>query len=90
MKLGQSMQSFISDVHRVEHQLKDIGVKVKEEETILVLTGGVPPSYNHLIVALDSTPEDKFSIEFIINRLLNEEAVRNCISAEAFLGISRL
>jgi hypothetical protein len=70
---NQSMKSFIADARQLKHQLGDIGVIVSDEQMILVLTGGLPPSYDHLVVSLDATPEDDLTVEYVINCLLNEE-----------------
>jgi hypothetical protein len=77
----QSMKSFIADARRLKHQLGDIGVTVGDEEMILVLTGGLPPSYDYLVVSLDATPEDDLTVEYVINRVLNEETRQENSSA---------
>jgi hypothetical protein len=39
-----------------------------------VLTVGLSPSYENFIVTLDSTPPDKFTLDYVIACLMNEEA----------------
>jgi hypothetical protein len=69
-----SIQAFISEARRLANQLKDIGVTVDDEDIILVLTGGLPASYNNFVVSLDSTPPSDLTLAYVITRLLNEEA----------------
>ncbi|KDQ55340.1 hypothetical protein JAAARDRAFT_110450, partial [Jaapia argillacea MUCL 33604] len=73
-KDSQSMVSWIADVRRNAFKLEDIGVKVEDKDLILVLTMGLPPAYETFVVSLDSTPPDDLILEFVIARLLNEEA----------------
>jgi hypothetical protein len=67
------MQTFISETRRLAKQLVDIGVTVYDEDIILVLTGGLPPSYENFVVSLDSTPLPQLTLDYVITRLLNEE-----------------
>ena len=67
------MQNFIAEARRLALQLQEIGVTVEDEDTILVLTGGLPPSYDNFVVALDSAPSD-LTLDYVITRLLNEES----------------
>ncbi|KDQ53807.1 hypothetical protein JAAARDRAFT_102437, partial [Jaapia argillacea MUCL 33604] len=73
-KDSQSMVSWIADVRRNAFKLEDIGVKVEDEDLILVLTVGLPPAYKTFVVSLDSTPPDNLILEFVIAYLLNKEA----------------
>ena len=47
---------------------------VVEEDIILVLTNGLGAAYESLIVTLDSTPTDQLNLDYVIDRLLNEES----------------
>jgi hypothetical protein len=69
-----TIQAFISEARCLANQLKDIGVTVDDEDIILVLTGGLPASYNNFVVSLDSTPPSDLTLAYVITRLLNEEA----------------
>ena len=74
MSEGQSMASWISDVRRATFLLTEVGAKVDDEDTMLVLTNGLPPSYETLVVNLDTTPESTLTLDYVIQRLLNEES----------------
>jgi len=67
------MQNFIAETRRLARQLADIGVTVYDEDMILVLTGGLPPSYEHFVISLDATHATHLTLDYVITRLLNEE-----------------
>jgi hypothetical protein len=68
------VQAFISNARRLANHLIEIGVTVDDEDIILVLTGGLPSSYENFVVSLDSTPPSELTLEYVVTRLLNEEA----------------
>ncbi|TBU23862.1 hypothetical protein BD311DRAFT_602175, partial [Dichomitus squalens] len=73
----QTMTSWIADVHQLAFQLKDIGATyttVTDEDIIIVLTKGLPSSYEHLVVSLDATLSDDLTLNLVIRRLVNEES----------------
>ena len=74
MKEDQRMASWIADVKGVVFQLPRIGVTIPDEDIILALTNGLPPSYEHLVLTLDSTPSEIFNLDYVIGRLRTEEA----------------
>lgn len=74
MSEGQSMASWISDVRRATFLLTEVGAKIDDEDTMLVLTNGLPSSYETLVVNLDTTPESTLTLDYVIQRLLNEES----------------
>ena len=70
----QSIQSRVADVRRVAFQLSEIDVTVPDEDVILVLTAGLPSSYESFIISLDAVSPSSLTLDFVISRLLNEEA----------------
>jgi hypothetical protein len=74
MKPDMSMQEWIASVRNAAFHLESAGFEVKDIEMIIVLTQNLPDSYAPLIVALDTTPIDQLTIDFVINRLVNEES----------------
>jgi hypothetical protein len=70
----QTMSSWVAKVRHTAFRLEEIGVEVSDEDFILVLTQGLPPSYDNFVVTLDATDVDVLSSEHVITRLLNEEA----------------
>lgn len=73
-KPDQPMSSWIADVRSIIYRLEEIGVIVEAEDQILVLTMGLPRTFENFIVALDSTPPDNLMLDYVIGRLLNEES----------------
>ncbi|OJA07944.1 hypothetical protein AZE42_11021 [Rhizopogon vesiculosus] len=61
-----SMQAWIAEVLRIAFQLQEIAVDVTDEDLILVLTLGLPSSYENLIVSLDATPPDELTLDHVI------------------------
>jgi hypothetical protein len=68
------MQNFIAEARRLALQLQEIGVTVDDEDIILVLTGGLPKSYDNFVITLDATPSDQLTLDYVVTRLLNEES----------------
>ena len=50
----QSMSSWIADVQQAAFRLNEVGYTATDEDKILVLTQGLPPSYDPLIISLDT------------------------------------
>jgi len=76
----QSIQSWVADVRRVAFQLAEIDVSVPDEDIILVLTAGLPLSYEPFIISLDTISPNLLTLDSVISRLLNEES-RQSVSA---------
>ncbi|KAJ8579316.1 hypothetical protein M405DRAFT_686765, partial [Rhizopogon salebrosus TDB-379] len=72
-KADQSMSSWIGDVRSLAHQMKRVGVTLPDIFTIVVLTSGLPPVYEPVVVALDAVDSTKLTLDITITRLLNEE-----------------
>ena len=67
-------------------QLTQIGVSVPNEDFILALTNGLPPYYENLILMLDSTPSNLFSVNYIIGHLQTKESCQRTAVASKFGG----
>ena len=72
MKHDDWMSSWIVEVCRISFQLMQMGVSVNDEEIILVLTMGLPPSYQTFVGTLENV--NNLTLDYIINHLLNEES----------------
>ena len=73
-KLDQSMQSWIGEIRSQAFTMEEVGIFVSNQDKILVLTMGLPPPYDPVIINFDSTPTGKLTLDNVIARLLNEEA----------------
>nr|VWP01239.1 cAMP-independent regulatory protein pac2 [Ganoderma boninense] len=87
----QSMTSWIAEVRRAAFLLEEIGAVVNEEDVILVLTK-LPSTFDNIVVNLDSTPPQDLTVDYVIQRLINEESrqASNSLSVDgAIAGVAR-
>jgi len=68
------MSRWIADVRRAAFLLEEVGGTVTNDDMILVLTNGLPRSYDTVIGSLDSISTDDLTLDAVVNRLLNEES----------------
>ena len=61
-----------------------------DEDFILALTNGLLPHYKNLVLALDSTPSDLFSVNYVIGHLRTEESCQCTAVASEFGGTDSL
>ena len=80
-RADQSMSSWIADVQQAAFHLNEVRYTATDEDKILVLTQGLPPSYDPLIISLDaaiaasgSKDDPSVSLEVVKSCLLNEES----------------
>ena len=79
--IDQSMSSWIADVQQAMFHLNKVRYTATDEDKILVLTQGLPPSYDPFIISLDATiaasgskDDPSVSLEVVKSHLLNEES----------------
>lgn len=75
------MQEWISYIMGLHWELEELGITLGEKDVILALTTGLGSEYETLVISLDSTPSDQLTVDFVIERLLNEEARRGHMAA---------
>jgi len=63
MKHNDWMSLWIVEVHQISFQLTQMGVSVDDEEIILVLTMGLPPSYQTFIGTLENV--DNLTLNYV-------------------------
>jgi hypothetical protein len=68
------MANWIAEVCGIAFQLGEIGVTIDDEDLILVLTMGLPKSYDTFVISLDSTDPATLTLNFVITHLLNEQS----------------
>jgi gag-polypeptide of LTR copia-type len=70
----ESMLTYINGVRQISDELKSMDVNIDETEVAMAVLNGLPPKYDHLIVALDALVDDtKLTMELTKSRLLQEE-----------------
>lgn len=77
----QAMTAWIAAVRRAAFRLQKIGANITDEDLILVLTSGLPVTYEAFVITLDATPEADLTLEFVVKRLLNEDSRQNQVPA---------
>ena len=60
------MQNFIAQACCLTHELTEIGININDEDIILVLTGGLPCSYDHFVITLNSTHASELTLNYVI------------------------
>ncbi|KAG6825511.1 hypothetical protein H0H92_003431 [Tricholoma furcatifolium] len=68
------MEAWIGSVRSLANRLTAIDVTVSDEDIIVVLTAGLPPSYETVLISLDAVEPTQLTLDFVITRLLNEES----------------
>jgi hypothetical protein len=83
-----SMRTWISSVRDIASRITELGSDVATEDIILALTRGLPPTYESLVIALDSMDRTNLTIDYVVQRLLNEEErqVSNANVADGTIG----
>jgi hypothetical protein len=72
-EIAESMASWIGRVKGMRFELEAVGVNVADEDVILVLTNGLPETYNPFVIALDGARPEDITLQNVIVRLANEE-----------------
>ncbi|KIK03392.1 hypothetical protein K443DRAFT_653599 [Laccaria amethystina LaAM-08-1] len=74
---GQSMQAWIGHIQGLAFHMEQSGVEVNDQDKILELTMGLPPSYDPVIINFNVTPSELLTLNNVIVRLLNEEVCQS-------------
>jgi len=80
-KMAKLMASWIGRVKGMCFELEAVGVNVTDEDIILVLTNGLPKTFNQFVIALDAACPEDITLENIIAQLANEEGWQGLISS---------
>lgn len=76
MQDGDCMLDHINKVKDLADQLMCLDVAVKDEDIVMTLLDSLPPSYEHLIIALETRDMKDLTLEFVTARLMHEVAKR--------------
>jgi hypothetical protein len=69
-----NMHTYISTIKELARRLCNLGSEISDKEMIVVITCGLPESYDSLIIMLDALPVDELTLAGVSKWLLNEEA----------------
>ena len=86
---NETMSAWVGRVKSAAYRLKLRGLTIADTDIIVALTNGLDPSYDSLIVALDSLPEEDLTLMKVVDRMLNEEARRG-VGGDADQGTTPL
>ncbi|OJT09341.1 hypothetical protein TRAPUB_14204 [Trametes pubescens] len=70
----QPMSVWIANIRRAAFQLEEIGADLDDEDIILVLTSGLPPSLENFVIMLNATPTEALTLDYVVACLLNKES----------------
>ena len=67
------MQAWIGHIQGLAFCMEQSGVEVSDQDKILALTMGIPPSYDPVIINFNATLSELLTLNNVIACLLNEE-----------------
>src|SRR5450631_1639278 len=76
MDEGVDILDHINKVKSLADQLTCLEVPMKEEDVVMTLLDSLPPSFDHLITALETRPMKELTLDFITARLMHEVSKR--------------
>ncbi|THV04516.1 hypothetical protein K435DRAFT_616491, partial [Dendrothele bispora CBS 962.96] len=68
----QKMSAWIGEVKAQAFEMEEVGLQVTDLDMIL-LTMGLPSSFDGLIIQLDATPYEDLTVDHVATQLLSEE-----------------
>ena len=70
---SQTMQSWIGYIQGLAFQMENANIAVIDQDKILAITMGLPPSYDNVIINFNSMSPNTLTLNLVITCLLNEE-----------------
>ena len=70
---SQTMQAWIGYIQGLAFRMESANIIVTNQDKILAITMGLPPSYDNVIINFDSMSPDALTLDLVITHLLNEE-----------------
>ena len=70
---SQTMQAWIGQIQGLAFRMKHAKIDVTDQDMILAITMGLPPSFDNVIINFDSMSPETLTLNRVITRLLNEE-----------------
>ncbi len=76
MQEGEDLLDHINKVKALADQLACLEVLMRDEDVVMTLLESLPPSYEYLIIALETLPMKDLTMEFVTARLMHEVSKR--------------
>ena len=76
MEEGADLLEHINNIKALADQLACLDVPMKEEDIVMTLLDSLPPSFEHLITALETLTLADLKMEFVVSRLMHEVSKR--------------
>ena len=67
------MQAWIGQIQGLAFHMEHAKIAVTNQDKILAITMGLPPSFDNVIINFDSMSPETLTFDLIITHLLNEE-----------------
>ena len=72
MQEGDDLMAHINHVKELADQLTSFEVPVREEDVVMTLLESLPPSFDNLIIALETLRLEDLTLEFVTARMMHE------------------
>ena len=76
MEEGTNILEHINKVKSLANQLLVLKVPLRGEDVVMTLLDNLPPSFDYLIIALETRPFKELTMVFVTTRLVHEESKR--------------
>ncbi len=70
---GQGIESWVGQIRQMAKVMELASIDISDQDLILILTIGLSPSYENVIINFDATPPDQLTLSNVIVCLLNKE-----------------
>lgn len=70
---SQTMQACIGQIQGLAFRMEHAKIAITNQDKILAITIGLPPSFNNVIINFDSMSSETLTLDLVIACLLNEE-----------------
>lgn len=67
-----NMELHINTIMELAERLKNMGRKLADDLIVAILLSSLPKSYDPLITALDSRPDEELTLELVTSKLINQ------------------
>jgi hypothetical protein len=69
---AESMPAYIACAREAARLLSAAGHNISDDDLLMAITSGLPPSYNPFLISIDTLPNSEYSLVCVIPRLINE------------------